>query len=65
MQTRLTKREREARARLLDAATEVAALFGSNPTRERDWSPEAEKALADLWRANDEWQEAQMRGDEA
>jgi hypothetical protein len=61
-----SKRELEAMERLVDAATEVASVFG-RPDCEahvlvpmRDSGPVCVHALDALWAANDEWQEAQL-----
>ena len=61
---RLNRRERAARDALIDAATEVASPIGE-PERGRVILAHESEALGVLYRANDEWQEAQMRGEEA
>jgi hypothetical protein len=62
--TRLTKKERIARDRLVDAATEVAAICGGRPDPGQPIGEELSHWLGVLWRANDAWQEALMRGEE-
>jgi hypothetical protein len=49
-----------ARAALLDASAEVAAILGGEPDAAHELGAELAGALGDLYRANDEWQQAQV-----
>jgi hypothetical protein len=49
-----------ARAKLLDAATEVASIIGGEPDQSDELGAELAAALGELYRANDEWQQAQV-----
>lgn len=60
---RLTKRERAARDALVDAATELVCHVDWSDARLLPFA--AGKALEALILANEEWQEAQLRGREA
>lgn len=56
---RYTKREKAARDRLIEAATELAAWSG-RPLRVGGWVKVPANLLTEVWLANDEWQEAQL-----
>lgn len=49
-----------AREELLDRATELAAIIGGAPEPNYELGAELAAALGNLYRANDEWQEAQL-----
>jgi hypothetical protein len=59
MSRRPTRREKAARDALLDAATEVASVFGE-PVGGEEVVGERADVLAALYRANEDWQEAQL-----
>lgn len=56
---RYTKREKAARARLIEAATELASWTGRPSQRLTSMLVPAH-LLTEVWLANDEWQEAQL-----
>lgn len=56
---RYTKREKAARARLIEAATELASWTGM-PSMKRMETRVPVSLLAELYLANNQWQEAQL-----
>lgn len=56
---RYTKREKAARDRLIEAATELASWTG-RPSKALTSMQCPVELLTEVWLANDEWQEAQL-----